>query len=80
MNESTAVVILYHVFILTAIRHCFGMSPFITALFSSPELIAQVSFSDRLPSVSVCLSVRPSVSFSYFQLKEIFMFKDLQIA
>ena len=29
-------------------------------LFSSPELKAQVSFSDRLSSV-VCLSVRPSV-------------------
>ena len=35
--------------------------------FSSPELKAQVSFSDRLSSV-VCLSVRPSVNFSYFQL------------
>ena len=31
-----------------------------TPLFSSPELKAQVSFSDHLSSV-VCLSVRPSV-------------------
>ena len=45
--------------------------------FSSPELKAQVSFSDHLSSVvclsvrlsvclSVCLSVRPSVNFSLF--------------
>ena len=40
-------------------------------IFSSPELKAQVSFSDHLSSVvclSVCLSVRPSVNFSYFRL------------
>ena len=39
--------------------------------FSSPELKAQVSFSDRLSSVvclSVCLSVCQSVNFSYFRL------------
>ena len=40
-------------------------------VFSSPELKAQVSFSDRLSSV-VCLSVFPSVrltvNFSYFRL------------
>ena len=34
---------------------------------SSPELKAQMSFSDRLPSV-ICLSVRPSVKFPYFGL------------
>ena len=40
-------------------------------VFSSPELKAQVSFSDHLSSVvcpSVCLSVRPSVKFSHFHL------------
>ena len=39
-------------------------------VFSSPELKAQVSFSDHLSSVclSVCLSVRPSVNFSHFHL------------
>ena len=40
-------------------------------VFSSPELKAQVSFSDHL-SFGVCLyvrlSVRPSVNFSYFLL------------
>ena len=36
-------------------------------LFSSPELKAQVSFSDHLSSV-VCLSVRLSVNFSHFHL------------
>ena len=47
--------------------------PFLNSIpFSSPELKAQVSFSDRLSSVvclSVRLSVRPSVSvnFSYFR-------------
>ena len=35
----------------------------ITSFFSSPELKAQVSFSDHLSSV-VCLSVRPSVCLS----------------
>ena len=35
--------------------------------FSSPELKAQVSFSDHLLSV-VCLSVCPSVNFSHFHL------------
>ena len=47
----------------------------ITRFFSSPELKAQVSFSDHLSSVvclSVCLSVhlsvRPSVNFSHFHL------------
>ena len=41
------------------------------AFFSSPELKAQVSFSDHLSSVvclSVCLSVRLSVNFSHFHL------------
>ena len=53
------------------------------AIFSSPELKAQVSFSDHLSSVvclsvrpsvrtsvrlSVCLSVRLSVNFSHFHL------------
>ena len=33
--------------------------------FSSPELKAQVNFSDRLLSVA-CLSVRPSVCFDFF--------------
>ena len=50
-----------------------NLSPF--NLFSSPELKAQVSFSDHLSSV-VCLSVRPSVrlsvslsvNFSHFHL------------
>ena len=44
-------------------------------VFSSPELKAQVSFSDHLSSVvclsvhpSVCLSVRLSVNFSHFHL------------
>ena len=40
---------------------------FFDTLFSSPELKAQVSFSDHLSSVvclSVCLSVRPSVCLS----------------
>ena len=40
-------------------------------LFSSPELKAQVSFSDHLSSVvclSVCPSVRLSVNFSHFHL------------
>ena len=48
-------------------------------VFSSPELKAQLSFSDHLSSVvclsvclyvcpSVCLSVRPSVNFSHFHL------------
>ena len=36
-------------------------------VFSSPELKAQVSFSDHLSSV-VCPSVRLSVNFSYFRL------------
>ena len=36
-------------------------------VFSSPELKAQVSFSDHLSSV-VCLSVRLSVNFSHFHL------------
>ena len=45
------------------------------SIFSSPELKAQVSFSDHLSSVVclsvcpfVCLSVRPSVNFSHFHL------------
>ena len=41
------------------------------SIFSSPELIAQVSFSDYLSSVvclSVRMSVRPSVNFSQFHL------------
>ena len=49
--------------------------PFDEFVFSSPELKAQVSFSDRLSSVvcpsvcpSVCLSVCLSVNFSYFRL------------
>ena len=33
--------------------------------FSSPELKAQVSFSDRMLSVA-CLSFRPSVCFDFF--------------
>ena len=40
-------------------------------VLSSPELKAQVSFSDHLSSVvylSVCLSVRLSVNFSHFHL------------
>ena len=44
---------------------------FLKYLFSSPELKAQVSFSDHLSSVvclSVRLSVRPSVNFSHFHL------------
>ena len=40
---------------------------FSTLFFSSPELKAQVSFSDRLLSV-VSPSVRPSVNFSHFHL------------
>ena len=43
----------------------------IKSIFSSPELKAQVSFSDHLSSVvclSVCLSVCPSVNFSHFHL------------
>ena len=42
----------------------------ITSVFSSPELKAQVSFSDHLSSVrpSVCLSVCLSVNFSHFHL------------
>ena len=36
-------------------------------VFSSPELKAQVSFSDHLSSV-VCLSVRLSINFSHFHL------------
>ena len=40
---------------------------FICQAFSSPELKAQMSFSDRLSSV-VCLSVRLYVNFSYFRL------------
>ena len=38
----------------------FTMGFLIQTIFSSPELKAQVSFSDHLSSV-VCLSVRPSV-------------------
>ena len=45
------------------------------SIFSSPELKAQVSFSDHLSSVVclsicpfVCLSVRPYVNFSHFHL------------
>ena len=54
---------------------CVGINTHFSFFFSSPELKAQVSFSDRLPFV-VCLSVRPSVrlfvrlsvNFSYFRL------------
>ena len=40
----------------------------LTILFSSPELKAQVSFSDHLSSVVCRLSVRLSVNFSHFHL------------
>ena len=54
---------------------CFDAPTHIPCVFSSPELKAQVSFSDHLSSV-VCLSVRPSVrpsvclsvNFLYFHL------------
>ena len=36
-------------------------------VFSSHELKAQVSFSDRLSSVCPSVSVHPSINFSYFQ-------------
>ena len=58
-----------HLFFLRLGFHFLGV--IIKVFFSSPELKAQVSFSDRLSSgvcPSVRLSVCPSVNFSYFQL------------
>ena len=52
---------------LYVLKMSFEIDISIQWVFSSPELKAQVSFSDRLLSV-VCLSVCPSVNFSHFQL------------
>ena len=62
---------MYNLFKQILIVDCLITRSIRHTVFSSPELKAQVSFSDRLSSVclSVHLSVRPSVNFfSHFQL------------